>query len=507
MSAFIRSERISALLTISRALMAEKDLDRLLQLIIEKATSLLEAERSSIFLLDYDNNELYTRVAQLNEIAEIRFPVTKGIAGYAVTHSKLVNIPDAYKDERFNPEVDKSTGYKTRNILTSPMLNHKNETVGVLQVLNKRTGGFGMEDESLIMALAAQAAVAVENAQLYHDLETTLKSFLKTMASAIDARDPTTAGHSERVARLTLKIGKAMGFNETELKMLDYSAALHDVGKIGVPDCVLLKPDKLTPEEFEKMKYHAVKTKEILDNMFFARELRQIPHIASTHHEKLDGSGYPSGLKGNQMSLSAKILAIADVYDALVAQDRPYKKAMTHEQAMKILEEGRDSKFDGQILDVFKEKQLYLIESRQFIRYPLHIAIKYQVIGGKIGDSFVFPFKATVIDISGSGILIGSSAYYPLGTEFDIFMQLNNKDYRLSGRVVRIEKKFVKNVYYLGIALIKMTPDAQQNLALALSQAYASSQVRPEGKLTIPPPPETGLTRLSGSASGTDEGK
>jgi len=152
---------------------------------------------------------------------------------------------------------------------------------------------------------------------------------------------------------------------------------------------------------------------------------------------------------------------------------------MTHEQAMKILEEGRDDKFDGQLLDLFKEKQLHQIESRQFTRYPLHIAVKYRVIGEEISDSFTFPLKAATIDISGSGTLIGSSSYYALGTEFDIFMQLDNKDYRLSGRVVRVDKKFVKNIYYLGIAFTKMTSDAQQNLSLALSHVYANSKVRP----------------------------
>ena len=164
-SSMIRSNKMSVLLKITNALMAEKDINRLLKLIMDTTSSILNAERTSIFLLDYDTNELYTRVAQLTEISEIRFPADKGIAGSAVTKSKLINIPDAYKDSRFNPEIDKKTGYRTRNILCAPMLNHKNECVGVLQVLNKKTGEFGFEDESLIMALAAQAAVAVENAQ------------------------------------------------------------------------------------------------------------------------------------------------------------------------------------------------------------------------------------------------------------------------------------------------------------------------------------------------------
>lgn len=465
----IRIDKLTMLLQISSALMREKDVDRLLKLIIENASLVLGAERSSIFLMDYDTGELYSKVAQLKEVSEIRFPADKGIAGYAVKNSALVNIPDAYKDSRFNPAVDKQTGFKTRNILCAPMLNYKSEAVGVLQVLNKNRGGFLVEDEALIMALASQAAVAVENAQLHQEQELTLKSFLKTMGSAIDARDPITSGHSERVARYALNIGRAIGFSDTELKMLDYSAALHDVGKIGVPDRVLLKPDKLTPEEFGEMKRHASRTKEILNNMFFARELREIPHIASTHHEKLDGSGYPSGLKAEQMTVSAKILAIADVYDALVAQDRPYKKAMTHEQAIAILEEGRDTKFDGRLLDIFKEKKLYLIERRQSQRFETTIPLEY-TRSQAAGPAKII---AETINISATGLLLSSKMLLPVGSELLMTIKLNSRDYQLSGKTVRSEKKFAKQTYYLSVAFSDSAESGLEDLSDALSEIYA----------------------------------
>jgi HD-GYP domain-containing protein (c-di-GMP phosphodiesterase class II) len=447
-SSIVRVDKLSLLLEVSNALIAEKTLERLLKIIVEKTTILLEADRSSIFLLDYDTNELYTKVAQLKEASEIRIPAGQGIAGFVAKSAKLVNIPDAYKDSRFNPDVDKKTGYLTRNILCSPMLNRKNEVVGVLQVLNKKKGSFSLEDEHLIMALTAQAAVAIENAQLYQELELTLKSFLSTLASAIDARDPTTAGHSERVARLAINMGKALGFNEIQLKMIDYAAALHDTGKIGVPDSILLKPDKLTPEEYEIMKQHAIRTKEILDNMFFARELREIPHIASTHHERLDGSGYPLRLKGGEMTLSAKILAVADVYDALVSQDRPYKKAMSHEQAMAILEQGRDKHFDGHLLDIFKEKNLYLIERRKSPRFPLEIPFVFR---SKLDSK---ERSGKTINISTCGLLIANQRLYPLGTECDITMRLDDKEYCVKGRIARVDKKLSQNLYYLGISFV-----------------------------------------------------
>jgi len=214
------------------------------------------------------------------------------------------------------------------------------------------------------------------------------------------------------------------------------------------------------------MKRHAVRTKEILDNMFFARELREIPHIASTHHEKLDGSGYPSGLKSAQMTVSAKILAIADVYDALVAQDRPYKKAMTHEQSIAILEQGRDNKFDGKLLDLFKEKKLYLIERRRLSRFALKLPFEYKQIKTEGHDKLT----AETINISATGLLVGSKRLLPLGTELEMFIRLADRDYHFVGKIVRSEKKFAKQIYYLGVAFLGVIETEQKDLSEVLSQ-------------------------------------
>lgn len=453
---------MSAILEISKAMMAEKDLDKLLGLIVLKATEVLEAERASIFLIDYDTNELWSRVAMGSEISEIRFPADKGIAGYAAQKREVINIKDAYADNRFNPEVDKKTGYRTRTILCAPLITHKNETIGVIQILNKKLGVFDEYDETLVMAFSAQAAVAIENAQLYQDQELTLKSFLKAMASAIDARDPTTAGHSERIARYAINIGKVIGFSEPELKLLDYAAALHDVGKIGVPDAILLKPDKLTPEEFAKMKQHAVKTKEILEQMFFGRELREIPHIASSHHEKIDGSGYPDGLKGDSISKAAKVLAIADVYDALVAQDRPYKKAMTHEQAMAILNEGRGAKFDAGILDLFEKQQLYKIERRKMGRFNIAIPVEYAILAPM---PVATPASSQTVNISGLGALVTSVRLLSIGSIIKLKFAVAEKHYEIKAKVVRGEKKFAHKINHLGVVFTEMNEQQQNELA------------------------------------------
>lgn len=163
---------LQALLEISRAMNAQRDLDRLLQLIVHETTRVMDADRSSLFLVDHARGELYSKIAQGAEVKEIRFPIGKGIAGQVAEHKATINIPDAYADSRFNPAVDRSTGYRTRSILCMPLVTHEDKVVGVVQVLNKKDGPFTAYDESLLAAFASQAAVAIDNHQLIaHYLE------------------------------------------------------------------------------------------------------------------------------------------------------------------------------------------------------------------------------------------------------------------------------------------------------------------------------------------------
>lgn len=465
---------LSAILDISKAMVAIRDLDELLNFIIQKATEILEAERSSIFLVDYDTQELWSRVAQLDEVVDIRFPWDKGIAGYVVQHREVLNIKDAYQDLCFNPEIDKKTGYQTRTILCAPLLNHKDEVTGVLQAINKKQGVFTDYDEALIMALSAQSAIAVENAQLYEELELTFQSFLKTLASVIDSRDPVTAGHSEQLARYALNIGRALGMSEQELKILDYAAALHDIGKIGVRDDVLLKPGKLTPEEYEQMKRHAIKTKEIVENMFLSRELRDLPHIAASHHEKLNGSGYPLGLKGDQISKTARILVIADIFDALVAYDRPYKRALSIEEAMRILEEGKGTLFDAEIIEVFKNQQLYQIERRAYPRLKLTIPFEYllQTEKKQIDETLQ---SAETQTISAGGMLFVSKKLLPLGSSLNLVLQLPSIKMHLKGKVIRCDKKLPQG-YYIGVKFLNLTNEESEKLASLLKEVNRANE-------------------------------
>ena len=197
-------QRLTTLLTVTRNISKELELGRLLVTIMDEVKRALKADRCTVFLIDREKKELWSKVAHGEE--DIRFPLHLGIAGYVATTGEVLNIPDAYADPRFNPEIDKQTGYITRNMLTFPMRNKLNEIIGVFQVLNKYEGVFTRDDENLLDVISTIAATQVENAQLYEEQRKTLDSFVETLASTIDARDSLTAGHSKRIAEYSMEI-------------------------------------------------------------------------------------------------------------------------------------------------------------------------------------------------------------------------------------------------------------------------------------------------------------
>ena len=399
---------------------------------------------------------------------EIRFPAASGIAGAVAATGRPVHIPDAYADPRFHRAVDAATGYHTRSILCVPMRNAQGEVVGVLQALNRREGVFTDEDEELLTALGGPAAVAVENALLHEEIERLFEGFVRASVVAIEARDPTTAGHSERVATLTVGLARAVEaappepwrgvvFQPEDLRQLRYAALLHDFGKVGVREHVLVKANKLHPgelalvaarfdlvratleaerlrallegrpagevearraeleafwelvvasnrptvlpqESFERLgqmarrtfvdpsgterpylrpeevawlsipkgslsgeerreiESHVTHTFNFLSRIPWTRALRRVPDIAHGHHEKLDGRGYPRGVPATAIPVETRMMTIADIFDALTASDRPYKRAVPAQGALDILRaESRAGALDQGLLGVFVE--------------------------------------------------------------------------------------------------------------------------------------------------------
>ncbi len=475
----LRIAKLESLLDVAKAMTAERDLDALLKLIVEEAMMVVSGDRCTLWIVDRDRNELWTKVAYgLGQDQKIRIPIGVGIAGQVAQTGQIINIPDAYADPRFNRQVDKDTGYRTRNILGVPMRYTTGEVTGVLQALNKRNGdAFTNEDEELLMALGANAAAAIENAILYKEIDRLFEGFVRASVIAIESRDPTTSGHSERVALLTLGIAEnveriergpysGLHFSYEEMREIRYAALLHDFGKVGVRENVLTKANKLYPGEldiietrfralyaqkenaylrslvdrlrnggslppdyqealrtelasleeffsfikkcdqptvldsggFDKLREiaeltfvdgkgsaaplltsrelerlsiprgsldqnerleiesHVTHTFRFLSQIPWTRNLRRVPEIAYAHHEKLDGVGYPRQLQADQIPVQSRMMTIADIYDALTASDRPYKKAVPHEKAIDILGyEAKAQKVDPVLLEVFIE--------------------------------------------------------------------------------------------------------------------------------------------------------
>lgn len=344
--------RLSLILDYSSKIKADSSLRETLSLIADAAKEVLESDRCTVYLLDEETDELFSWVAHGMGSKELRFPSTVGLAGHVATTNETLNIEDAYSDDRFNPDIDKKTGYRTETILCMPMTDTTGRVIGVFQVLNKKEGTFNRQDEEVLSLLAREAASAIENAMLYKEMKKSFESFINTLAETIDARDPMTAGHSKRVCGYSLLIAQHLGYSPEKLDSLKYAALLHDLGKIGVKEAVLTKPGKLDDSEYAHIQSHAEMTRKILERTYFQKAFRDIPLAASSHHENLDGSGYPLHKKGGAIPEASKIMAIADVFDALTYK-RHYRQPMPFSRVINILKEDSGTKFDSSILEVF----------------------------------------------------------------------------------------------------------------------------------------------------------
>ncbi len=348
-----------ALSKIARTVNAEANLDKLLITIAEQTRLVLNADRCSVFLYDKDKNELWSKVALGMESEEIRFSADKGFAGYVVKTGETIRIKDAYKDNRFNKEIDKHTGYKTYNLLCMPMRNIKFEIIGVFQVLNKKDGDFTNADEDILLAIGTNAGIAIENNLLFSIQQKMLEEqqklfagFIDTLAASIDARDKITLGHSNRVKLYSELIAKQIGLNKDITEIISKAAMLHDIGKIGIKDAVLQKKGTLTKEEYEHIKEHVKITYDILCKTNMNSSFSEIAEIAASHHEKYDGTGYFRGLKGDEIPFGGRILAVSDVFDAITSV-RHYRDRMPMPDALNIMIDGKNKHFDGKIIDAF----------------------------------------------------------------------------------------------------------------------------------------------------------
>ena len=519
--------QISNMSAIGLALSKEKDMDKLLEMILFEAKRISNADGGTLYMMTDDQRLKFS--IMITDSLNIHMGGTSGkeipfypvklymdngqpnktmIAANAGLTGDTINIPDAYKAKGFDfagtKAFDEKTGYRSKSFLTVPLKNHEDEIIGVLQLLNaqdiktKKVIPFSGNVQKSVEALSSQAAVAITNKNLIKDLEVLFESFIKLIASAIDAKSPYTGGHCSRVPEITMMLAESVNeindgpfagiqFTDKEMYELKIAAWLHDCGKVATPEAVVDKGTKLetiydrihtvatrfevlkrdeeikylkkqlkiqkddslienqkkealkkartlylkrikqqeddksfieesniggefmsqdrkdrvnkiasyrwkdngspkpffsedeiynlcisrgtlTPEERKIINDHIVVTIDMLEQLPYPKHLRNVPEFAGGHHEKLDGTGYPKGLNHSEMSVQAKIMAIADIFEALTARDRPYKKGKTLSQAMRILGFMKnDAHIDTELFEVFVKEKIYLKYAESFL--------------------------------------------------------------------------------------------------------------------------------------------
>ena len=357
--------RLNSLLEISASINAIRDIKDLVTHIENLFCQHLQAERCNVFLVDKTTGEIWPAAAS-NRRRDNRKSVGKGIIRTVSASGEKVNIRDVYTNHRFDPEVDMVKNIKIQSMLVVPVFDRDENVIAVVQALNSRENVFSEQDEELAVSILQFAGVALENVILTSDLHKSLVSFVETLSASLDARDYITSGHSRRVTLYAVHIARMMRLDQKEIEKIRYAALLHDIGKIGVPEIVLFKNKELNEEEYEIIKQHASLSKSILNRIHFEQGLKDIPETAASHHEKINGSGYPNGLKGNEIPMGGKILAVCDVFDALTSR-RQHRDRMDVDEVVSLLDKETGTTFEPYVVYQFKNIRLnVLVEIMEF---------------------------------------------------------------------------------------------------------------------------------------------
>ncbi len=354
--------KVSTLLEINRILNSSLEAKTVRKRAMEAVVKLLSCETGSLYLIDEQRGELYFEVAlgeRADTIKEIRLKIGEGVAGWVAQTGESALIADTEKDPRWARNFDKKSKFHTRNMVTVPVRS-KGKIIGVLQALNKLAGKvFDREDLKLMQSLSDQVAIALDNAFLYEDQRRTFFQTAEALALAIEKRDIYTGGHTKRVRDYSVAIGEEMELTGEEREKLELAAILHDIGKIGIEDRILRKPGKLDDEEFAQMRSHAEQGWEILSHI---KSLEGVSPGTRYHHERMDGKGYPLKLTGSQIPLLARIIAVADTWDAMTS-DRPYRSALEESRALEELWQNRHKQFAPEAVEAFcrafKKNKIY----------------------------------------------------------------------------------------------------------------------------------------------------
>lgn len=365
----VEADQLRNLLQIGIELSATRDRRKMLEMILTEARRLSSAQAGTFYVRR--EGRLEFAVAQNDTVEPSRLAEAllgdtlpldgDSMAGYVASTGRIVNVPDAYRLDpgapfRIHRRFDAATGYRSVSVLGIPLKCPDGQVVGVLQLINRLTTGgsvvpFPETDHPNIMSLASMAAVKLHNVLLADRLEQAHLDTVIRLSLTAEFRDKGTADHIQRISRISALIARSFGLPEEQVELIRQASPMHDIGKIGIPDAVLLKPGPLTPAERKIVETHPLIAADILDNP--TNELMQMARdIALHHHERWDGGGYPHRLKGAEIPLPARIVSLADVFDAL-STDRPYKDAFSIDVVVQIVRRERGKHFDPALVEAF----------------------------------------------------------------------------------------------------------------------------------------------------------
>ena len=344
---------LSNVFIFGREIIANLDLQTLVDKFLSTAIDGTDSEIASIYLFrDKLEYPYFSRVFS-KEDPNIIFSV-ESVTGYTdliklVRNEGQPKTINSFEGSEFYNEINKIQGIKIKDSIVIP-LKPRETMLGVIQVCNKKgNSSYSYEDMDLLKILGSQIAFVIQNAELFNNLEKAYLDTLSALTNAIDAKDSYTRGHSDRVTELSVRLAKEAKVENSDLEKIRLGGMLHDIGKIGIPENILNKPGRLDDHEFEVIKSHPVMGVSILGGVEF---LQNVVPIIKHHHERYGGNGYPDKLKGGDIPFLARIVSIADTYDAMTT-NRPYRKALTIEESLKEIERCKGTQFDPELADLF----------------------------------------------------------------------------------------------------------------------------------------------------------
>lgn len=350
-------QELLSLLEAFKQLNSNIEMQEVFQNILLQTIRVIGAKAGTLWVVNRETEEIEASAVHgpnASAILNIKMKKNEGIVGKVISTGTPHFIENVALDPAWAKRVDQTSGFVTHSMITVPLI-AKKTAIGAFQLLNKKNEAFfSEEDVNLSLAMANQSALALHNSQMYDELYRMFMSVIRTLATVLDARDPYTAGHSERVATYSVWIAKRMGIDHRQCEELYKAALLHDIGKIGVSDEILRKPGRLTQEEFDEMKKHPEIGANILSKMEPAGVMQDAIQTARSHHERLNGSGYPDQLSGQAIPLFARIVGVADTFDAMTTV-RPYSNGRTFLEGAEELIRCKNTLYDAQIVDAFTE--------------------------------------------------------------------------------------------------------------------------------------------------------